>query len=346
MLKVYTIAQSAEWDTIIRSFKDYDTYWLSGYVNAFKIHGDGEPLLFYYESDEIKGANVVMKRDIAQDSHFCGLIKEGLYFDFSTPYGYGGWLIEGKNKKKLFDTYEEWCVENGIVSEFVRFHPVIRNNVLCEGFYDIDRMGNTVTLDLSSPEVIWGNITSKNRNMIRKAQKNNIKVFFGRYPEIFDVFMDIYNQTMDRDNANKYYYFDRKFYESILMDLPYNAVVFYAVYSGRPIAASIMLNTNGKMNYHLSGSIKDFGHLAATNLIIYEASLWGCANGYKTLYLGGGVGSSEDGLYRFKKSFFRGDANNSFHIGRKVFSQEKYDSLVVMRKNLSTHYFPRYRTEG
>ena len=30
------------------SFKDYDVYYLSGYVKAFQVHGDGEPLLFYY----------------------------------------------------------------------------------------------------------------------------------------------------------------------------------------------------------------------------------------------------------------------------------------------------------
>ena len=35
------------------------------YVKAFKIHGDGEPTLFYYEDQNIKAINVVMKRDIS-----------------------------------------------------------------------------------------------------------------------------------------------------------------------------------------------------------------------------------------------------------------------------------------
>ena len=47
-LKVYTLDQSEQWDNIVRTFKDYDTYWLSGYVKAFEIQGDGTPLLFYY----------------------------------------------------------------------------------------------------------------------------------------------------------------------------------------------------------------------------------------------------------------------------------------------------------
>ena len=49
MLTVYGLEQSEQWDAIVRSFREYDVYWLSGYVKAFQIHGDGEPLLFFYE---------------------------------------------------------------------------------------------------------------------------------------------------------------------------------------------------------------------------------------------------------------------------------------------------------
>ena len=97
MLSVYTLEKKEEWDTIVRSFVDYDIYYLSGYVKAFQLHGDGEPLLFYYKDASIRGINVVMKRDIAKFEAFAGKLKEENYFDFSTPYGYGGWLVEGEN---------------------------------------------------------------------------------------------------------------------------------------------------------------------------------------------------------------------------------------------------------
>ena len=94
-LTVYNTEQAEEWDTVVRSFREYDTYWLSGYVKAFRIHGDGDPLLFYYEGNGTRGINAVMKRDIAKDPRFFGKLEEGTYFDFSTPYGYGGWIVEG-----------------------------------------------------------------------------------------------------------------------------------------------------------------------------------------------------------------------------------------------------------
>ena len=75
-LTVYGLVDSVRWDQIIRAFLDYDVYWLSGYVKAFQLHGDGEPMLFYYEDDAVRGVNVVMKRDVAKDPHFAGKLPE------------------------------------------------------------------------------------------------------------------------------------------------------------------------------------------------------------------------------------------------------------------------------
>lgn len=343
VLIVYSINQSKQWDAVVRSFNEYDTYWLSGYVKAFQIHGDGEPLLFAYDDGATRGINVVMKRDVANDVHYKGKIQEGKYFDFSTPYGYGGWIIEGGDTTRLFEEYQKWLVNNGIICEFVRYHPMIKNHEQSSCFYDVIQLGEVVHMDISSPEGIWNNIISKNRNMIRKASKNGIKIYNGRFPVIFDEFRVIYNGTMDKDEAEDYYYFSEDFYKSILEDLPQNAQVFWAEKDGQVIAASVMLAANKRMNYHLSGSLREFSSLAPTNLLLYEASLWGCANGYKTFYLGGGVGSGEDGLFKFKRAFYKGNLNH-FYIGKKIFDQDKYNELINLRTKIENPgYFPKYR---
>lgn len=346
MLAVYTLADAAQWDQTVRSFQNYDVYYLSGYVKAFQLHGDGEPLLFHYEGDGLRGINAVMRRDVARDPCFAGKLPEGRYFDFATPYGYGGWLLEGEgDKAPLFADYEDWCRENEVISEFVRFHPVLENQKAVQDGYEVVGLGGTFAMDLSSPKAIWENMTSKNRNMIRKAQKNGLQVYNGRYPAVYETFREIYDATMDKDHAAEYYYFAPVFYESILNDLPHNAQVFYVqTEDGTVAAASIMLAANGRMSYHLSGSRRELQHLAPTNLLLYEAALWGCANGCRTLHLGGGVGSGEDSLYQFKKAFYRGEPLR-FHIGRKTFLPGAYDTLVSMRTDLpeNSGFFPRYR---
>lgn len=343
MLTVLDTKKSEKWDAIVRSFRDYDTYWLSGYVKAFRIHGDGEPLLFFYEDADVRGINVVMRRDVSCDIRFHGRIPKDSYFDFSTPYGYGGWLIEGEKREALFGAYEDWCRENGIISEFVRFHPMIRNHKSAAAFYEIKQLGEVVHMELSSPDSIWDNLTSKNRNMIRKAQRNGVQIKSGESAELYETFRQIYNATMDKDEAEKYYYFQPAFYDSVREDLQGNAKLFFAERDGQIIAASIMLIANSRMNYHLSGSVSEFNTYAPSNLMLYEAGMWGCAHGCKTLYLGGGVGSGTDSLFKFKRAFFKGDLHH-FYIGKKVYDSKKYDELIRLRdKGITRDYFPLYR---
>lgn len=343
MLTVYGLEQAEQWDTVVRSFKEYDVYWLSGYVKAFQIHGDGDPLLFFFEDGSTRGINVVMKRDVAKDERFKGLIEEDQYYDFATPYGYGGWIIEGEETENLFKAYSTWLEKNGIISEFVRFHPMIRNHEACKVFYEVIQLGEVVHMDLESPEIIWNNIISKNRNMIRKAIKNDVVIYNGRFPEIYDKFRTIYNRTMDKDDAEEYYYFGPEFYKSVLEDLSLNAQVFWAEKDGQVIAASIMIGANGYLNYHLSGSLREFSSLAPGNLILYTGALWGCANGYRSFYLGGGVGSGEDSLFKFKRAFYKGELNH-FYIGKKIYDQVKYDEMLELRTDIENPgYFPKYR---
>lgn len=365
MLSVISVNEANKWDSLVKSFRHYDVYYLSSYTKAFQLHGDGEPFLFYFEGEGIRSINVVMKRDIGSDERFNSELPQGKYYDLATPYGYGGFLIEGKptefNIKCLDKEYSTFCRQQGIVTEFCRFHPVLENAKALESMYDISWLGKTIVMNLDSRERIWNNLTSKNRNMVRKAQKAGVEIFWGRSPHLFKEFTPMYNATMDRNNGRDYYYFGDDFYTSVLCDLKYNALIFYAVYLGKPVAMSMVLFANQMMSYHLSASDRQFQSLAPTNLLLYEAACWGCENGYKSFHLGGGLGSKEDSLYRFKSCFNR-DSNIQFAVGRKIFDEEAYMQLVKMRapglqldkreddtgfpKQASVSFFPQYRAEA
>lgn len=343
MVSIYTIKQNAQWDSIVRGFSNYDVYYLSGYVKAFQIHGDGEPQLLYYEADGLRAIYVYMKRKTSIEG----------YFDSVTPYGYGGVLFEGdtseQNLQAFWKAYVEKMKEEGIVDNFVRYHPVLANAVPMKQISTVIDLGKTIAFDLASPEVIWENIISKNRNMIRKAEKNGITIEHGKGMDLLDKFTAIYNATMDKDHAEEYYYFKRPFYESIDGDLKDNYEMFYAMYEGRPIAMSIMIFANGRLNYHLSGSDIEYRNLAPSNLLLYKAALWGYEQGCKTFHLGGGVGSGEDNLYKFKAAFNK-NSDYQFSIGKEIFDQAKYDELVALRAkedpdfNPESKFFPLYRS--
>lgn len=361
MIEIYNLNKAKEWDEIVKSFADYDVYYLSGYVRAFEIHGDGEPQMLYYEEDsnaeskaKLRGIYVYMKRPTA---------LEGIY-DSITPYGYGGFLLEGldtssnttlnanSNAERLqtmWSAYVDKMKEEGVVDNFVRYHPVLANAVAMKPCSEVIDLGKTVAMDLTNEEVIWRNIHSKNRNMIRKAEKSGIEIKHGQGLELFEEFIKIYNATMDKDHAQKYYYFSPDFYRSIHLDLKNNYEMFWAEYEGKIIAMSIMLFANGKLNYHLSGSDFEYRSMAPSNLLLYKAAMWGYEQGMKTFHLGGGLGSEKDSLFKFKIAFNR-FSDYQFSISKHVFSQTHYDALVANRAahddsfDRESNFFPLYRS--
>ena len=343
MISIVDINDSVKWDNLVKSFAEYDIYYLSGYVKAFQIHGDGTPQLLYYQEEDLKAMYVYMKRNTT---------IEGVY-DIITPYGYGGVLFEGNtsnnNLNVFWNAYLRQMQELNIVDNFVRYHPVLENAIPMKSISDVIDLGKTVVLDLSSPEVIWNNIASKNRNMIRKAEKNGIEVHHSHDYSLFKDFIHIYNSTMEKDNADEYYYFKEDFYQSIHQDLNGHYEIFYATYNGMIVSIAIMLYANKQMHYHLSGSVLEYRNLAPSNLLLYKAALWGHEQGLITLHLGGGIGSEEDSLYKFKAAFNR-NSNCQFAIAKQIYDQDKYDELVKRRAlldptfNRDSNYFPLYRS--
>lgn len=343
MIQIYSIDQSQEWDNVVCSFSEYDVYYLSGYVKAFQAHGDGDPQLMYYEQNGLRAIYVYMKRKTAIEG----------WYDSIAPYGYGGVLFEGDtfeaNLKAFWNAYVQKMKEENIVCNFVRYHPVLANAVPMKVVSDVINLGKTVAFHLDSPEVIWQNIVPKNRNMIRKAEKNGIEIHHAADMALFKDFVQIYNATMDKDHADEYYYFGDEFYKSIHEDLCGHYEMFYATYEGKIIAMSIMLFANKQMHYHLSGSVLEYRNLAPSNLLLYKAALWGYEHGYKTLHLGGGVGSGEDSLYKFKAAFNR-ESDYQFSIAKMIFDQDKYNALVEERSmrdpkfNKESRFFPLYRS--
>lgn len=339
-LKVIDL-NSNSWDEIVKSFRDYDIYYLSGYLKSLKINGDGEPLLFFYEDENCRGINVVLKRDVSLDFRFNN-IEENRYFDFTSPYGYGGWIVEGNEYNNLFLEYENWCTDNNIICEFVRFHPLINNQKYSENSFNVIALGQVISIDCSNEETMWMNMSSRNRNKIKKAIKTGVTVDIGDVDKL-DTFISIYEETMTRDNAEDYYFFNRKYYDCLFDELKDNCKIFSAYLDKKMLSSCIVFNVNNRLSYHLAGSTRISGNIYETNLLIYEVAKWGCQNGYKSFLLGGGVGSKEDCLYQFKKGF---DDKHSyqFYIGKKVYRQDLYEELINMRTDIANHnYFPEYR---
>ena len=78
-MKYLTCEQAVQWDEYVKSFPDWDVYYLCQYARSLMLHGDGEPILVCYEDKYTRMCYVLMKNDIAMYPPFKNCLPLGKY---------------------------------------------------------------------------------------------------------------------------------------------------------------------------------------------------------------------------------------------------------------------------
>lgn len=339
--EVYDLSYD-KWNEVVKSFNNYGVHYLKEYAEAFTINNDEKPLLFYYEGASYRGINVVLKRDVAKDKHFIGKLEPNKYFDFSSPYGYGGWIFDGgEHHDEAYNLYLNWCEENNILAEFVRFTLFDRP----KDFYGltIPRVLNVVR----NLEDSFVNIEKNFERRVRKDLKKtgDLKIVVDEEGAYLKEFLDIYYSTMDRRNAEDDYYFSEEFFKKI-NSMKGNYVYFHVLLNDKIISTELVIMDKNNMYSYLGGTNSEYFAYHPNHFIKYHIIKWGVEHGYKNFVLGGGYGTN-DGIFNFKKGFAP-EGIVQFYTGQKVLNQSLYDELVKKRieEGLNTEgnsYFPLYR---
>lgn len=319
-------SDSTEWNDYIEKLplKKKDIYSTREYLKIYEENGDGLARVFIYE----EGQNIAIYPFLIREIK--GYILDKKYYDIESPYGYGGPIVSNginRNSEFLLNFEKEflkYAKEYNIVAEFIRFNPYIKNENIFTKNIHVIKNRTTVYLNLNKTiEDIWQNdINSKNRNMIRKAQKSGLKV---EIKNNYIIFKEIYEKTMNNVLANKYYYFKSSYY--VNMENNDKFKIFNVKLGEETIASAIFMEYGEYFHYHLSGSKKEYLNFAPNNLLLWEAIKYAKKNGYKLIHLGGGVTNlKDDNLFKFKNTFSKDTL--SFYIGKRVHNQKIYNYLL------------------
>lgn len=321
-----------------------DLYFDDNYGKLYEKIENGKYVKFEIETENGKVSNRFLIREIPEK------VNDATYFDIVTPYGYGGPIIESVsgNKEELLKEYEQefskYCIENNIVSEFVRFHPLVKNYKDFEKVYNPIYMRKTLITKLDEENVVENQFGKSCRKNIRQAINKGISFKVTKSPNDLKKFEEIYYSTMDRNNATEYYYFDDEYFSNIMKDFKENTILVEAIYEEKTIAAGLYFIYNETIHIHLSGTLTEYLFLSPAYILRYAVTLWGIENGYKIIHHGGGRSNSEeDSLYLFKKNFAK-LYDVDFYIGKKVWNEEIYNKLCDL-KNVEKDdgFFPAYR---
>lgn len=328
MLKIYTAEQNEEWDKIV---DNEIIHFTRNYCKAFMEHGDGEPVLFYLENKYSKAYQIMFKRKIETSL--------GEYYDLISPYGYGGWIIEGEYDSSLFNEYIEYCQENNIVCEFERF-DLFRTDI-SKYYGDIKFISHNVVKKVDvSDEEIFDDMERRARKNIRKALKNELSVLIDENLEYMDKFKEIYYSTMDRNNASDSYYFNEDFFNTLTRE---NCKLFHVISDNEIISTELVIYDKLCSYSYLGGTIDEFFNLRPNELLKYEIMKWSHKQGLRYFVLGGGYGG-DDGIFNYKKGLAPHNIYN-FYVGSRIFNEEIYNQLCDEKEvGQESTFFPRYRS--
>ena len=343
-IREFGIEDQGKWDEIVRSFPDYDVFYLSDYSKAFMTEApkNGVPILLLYEDGTDRAINVVLRRDISLDEKLSGKIEEGQYFDLITPYGYGGFWGRVSDWEKLNRAYSEYCLSKHYVCEFVRFELFTDYHRHYDGEVETRTHNVVRTLDMSIDDM-WMDFKQKVRKNVKKANSHNLEIIIENTDAHLDDFLRIYYSTMDRTEAQGDYYFSRQFY----LDLNHmrdNVMYFHVVYEGRVISTELVIYGAENCYSYLGGTDREYFDVRPNDFLKFEIIKWAKEKGLKNFVLGGGYGA-DDGIFQYKLCLAP-HGERDFYIGRKVFDAESYDKLVSLRAGemLNEKFFPLYRS--
>ena len=296
----------AAWDAL-----ELDAYYRRPYVEAAALLDKGRPFLLEHDGARFAGIERDEPRDVV------------------TPYGYGGPTADG-----FWDAYEEWARERGVVTTFVRFHPLYGNQRGAP--IHVDELAPTVAWRLDPDRDLLAGLHFKHRNKVTKAENAGATV---TQHDGLGEFVPLYEDTMRRVNADDFYFFEPAYWER-LGELP--LVRFDAGIDGVVVASALCLATPPWLHYHLSGTTDAGRTTGSSTLVLLEAARWAQANGYERFHLGGGLGGKEDSLHHFKARFDP-EGLVPAAVGKAIHDEDAYRRLSGGSEVAFEGFFPAYR---
>lgn len=331
MIDVINLSNSTKWNEYLRLIPSLcqDIYFTSAYYSLYQNYGDGEALCFVFE----KEGNIALYPFLKNPITPLGYELDKEYYDIQGAYGYNGLIASTDNAEFIAEFWKEfdsYCQENNIIAEFMRFHPLLNNQHLASPKMKTFFSRHTVALDLSlSLEEIWTQqFSSKNRNMIRKAEKEGVTIIES---DDYETFRKLYDGTMTNLNAEDYYFFPQSYYDEYKASFKDNSILYFAMLDGKVIAGSMFMFSEKYAHYHLSARDREFSKYPANNLILWHGIQKAKERGCRWFHFGGGTtGDENDSLLLFKQNFSK--TKTEFGIGKRVHNQEIYDQIVTQWK--------------
>lgn len=326
--EILDIKDAEKWNIYLNYLpKDkQDVYFSPDYYRLFENRGVGKAQCFVYKIDDL----IALYPYLINSINELGFNLNRPYFDIQGVYGYNGVLTNSSDQSFLsafFKYFDEYCVEKNIVTEFLRLNPLIQNHFVDRANFDIIYDRDNVNINLLSEEIFEVEYEYSVRKNIRKAVKSGLtfKWILGNEINSSDLnsFLEIYNHTMSRNNADEFYYFNQDFFRDISYNLKDKTLFVFVLYEDKIISCELVLLGSEIAYSFLGGTISEYYQYRPNDFLKHETIVLLKKLGFSSFLLGGGP----DGVFKYKKTFSKNGVI-PFYIGREIHNKEIYEEVV------------------
>lgn len=254
----------------------------------------------------------------------------------TSAYGFSGHLVKGSGVfiDKAFTHIDEWLIQEKICAEFVRFSPFLNWELgrLEKYNYQISKNRVLAIWDKSQSCLIH-NAEEFECNMTKRAKKSGVLFRRIKVNEL-DKFQDLYNQTMLLNNADRFFFYSKKYFESLYeMGFSHENYLYGVFLDQKLIAAAWFIVFKNIAVYHLGCNNRDIP--GVSNLVLREGikDLVMNKNVSKINLTGGRSSNKEDSLLKFKLSI--SNSQKDFFIGKRTIMPSIFKELISKYDNLN-----------
>ena len=345
------------WDMRLEGTR-HDIFHTAGFQRFAASMDEGDPYLIVVgDTDRGLAWPYVLRRvDVA-----CGLDDSGAR-DVGSFHGYTGPVTWGLKPDDPFisqalDEVRRAWREQGAISAFTRFHPLLDNAAAMQGRLTDGRatpepLGETISIDctIGEDEAVDG-YARVLRQEISRARRAGLQTEPDPEWTHLETFVRLYQDSMARKRAPAAYAVSSSDVQRMRDEMGEHLHLFVTRTERDVAAAGIFSEHQGYVGALMVGTDEAYRRWSPIKVMLDDVRRWAQGRGDTALHIGSGQGGRRDSLFDFKRRF--SSRRHPLRIGTWILDRERYRELVALRsQRLSevglrasdTGWFPAYRS--
>lgn len=318
-MKFCFTSNNQTWSAQLKIFNSDDYFHSYNYHYLFceYVSKESKPIMFYNENFCIP---LLLRKIYNTD-----------FYDLTSVYGYNGYLFKNyTNIELIFENLIKFIKNNfpKVITIFFRSYP-LQKPPECENTSYLNNLALINLLDKNWPQ----NLKQNEKRNIKKLKK--IGAYFSQKKGEFEIknFIKNYFETMKRNKAEKFYFFNDSFLKKVISKE--NTNLYSVILDNKIISSAIFFKNNEMCHYYLGGTNPQYLKYSPLKLIIFEAfHVLQSQSKYINL------GSGKESLQHFKIKL--SNETDNFYIFKKILNNDIYRNLVNKYGSENNKFFPAY----